>query len=91
MSEQQAKLDVTTDAPDYVCMVCGTEGQWKDALWTELKQAQCPKCKENGLLAIIEEVKDLDEYFKLRPGLKERMIAKRKELGISTTGKVKLP
>jgi hypothetical protein len=82
MPEQQAKLDVTTDAPDWACLVCGTEGQWKDALWAELRVARCPKCKEDGMLISVQEVQDLDEYFTLRPGMRERINRQRKELGL---------
>ena len=77
----QAKLDITSDAPDFVCLVCGTEGKWKDATWT-LKVARCPKCGEDGMLVGADEARDLDDYIAIRQGMKERINQQRKELGL---------
>lgn len=92
------KLDVTTDAPDFVCMVCGTEGQWNDAAWTEMGgkdgmtcYARCPKCGEDGMLISANEARDIDDFLGIREGAKERILAMRKKLGIATEKKVKLP
>ena len=80
-TETQAKLDITTDAPEWRSLVCDAEGKWSEVHVTERDVCQCPKCLDKGFLAEIEEARDEANYFEVHNGALDKVNALRKELG----------
>jgi len=74
------------DRIDVQCLVCDWKGKWLDVKWirTEsndpkatvrvfINTGTCPKCPD-GYLVTAEERKS-DEFWEIRPGLKEKIAA----------------
>jgi len=72
------------DRIDVQCLVCDWKGRWEDVAWDaffaavvngNIKRAVCPHCGLGKGCIITAEERKADDFWEIRPGLKEKIAA----------------